>query len=374
VWDKILPPEKYVSLIHKEIQSLSPLIFNRSIDTIYFGGGTPSLIDPRLLGSIISELTIAGFQLSPNCEITMEINPGTLSLRGLESLLKSGVNRFSVGVQTFNDPLLKALGRKHSVKDSLTSLKILKENNLNFSLDILFALPGQTKQLLKYDLEMALEMEPNHISTYCLTLPHPHPLAINRPNDDIQVEMFELIEAHLQQAQFYQYEISNFARKGYESQHNLIYWTDQEYWGVGLSAHSYLHYEKWGVRFWNASQIRQYELFVHSLPSASSSPINVHDSSQIEVLESHQAMTDFCHTSLRINKGVSWDALRCKFGSQRLQIIAPRLQKLEQSKMLSQDLENRWQLTRKGRLLSNQVFEELTFIAEELTSKIDRPY
>nr|HPI40574.1 radical SAM family heme chaperone HemW [Pseudobdellovibrionaceae bacterium] len=262
---QIMHPSQYVDLILKEIQLKHTFFSPQELTSIYFGGGTPSLIEPFLLKKIMDEVFSVGFTKNNKTEITIEINPATLTDLSLEQYLNAGFNRFSVGAQTFNDRHLKNLGREHNVEDTLQTLGLLKKYKTNFSLDLLFAIPHQTMTELKHDIDQALDINPSHISTYCLTLQEGHPLNQNRPMDEDQIEMFNEIHTNLSENSYSRYEISNYSLSEKESQHNLLYWTDQEYWGVGLGAHSYAKPTPNGVRFWNDRGIKKYEDHINSL-------------------------------------------------------------------------------------------------------------
>ncbi len=358
VHDEILPPEKYVELVKKEI-SLKKNIYSKkyaekNLSTIYFGGGTPSLISADLIIDLISELSKQGFTTGPETEITIEINPATVDPHKLEKYLAAGVNRFSVGAQTFHDRLLKSVNREHNAKQTFETLKLLKGYGLNFSFDLLFALPTQTLAELESDVDTAVDLGSSHISPYCLTVPEGHPLSKNRPLEDEQIEMFNIIHKKLTAKKFNRYEISNYGLKNKESQHNLLYWKDKPYWGLGLSAHSYAKNTTWGERFWNASNINIYEQDILS------GEIKSKDS-QIEILEKHQALTDFCHTSLRVSEGLSLKEIKTKFGSENIAEITQIANSLVQRSLLNQINES-YQLTDSGIMISNQIFEKFTFL------------
>ena len=368
VQSEILAPQKYIELVKQEISLRRHLFGLRSnsdvqLNTVYFGGGTPSLIPSENIVDLISELNKQGLRTGPQTEITIEINPATVDERKLEHYLKAGINRFSVGAQTFHDHLLKMVKREHSAEQTRQTLFLLKKYNLNFSFDLLFALPTQTLDELKYDVEQAVAIGSSHISPYCLTVPEGHPLSKNRPPEDDQVEMFNLIHESLQKSGFYRYEISNYAKPGLESKHNNLYWTDQSYWGLGLSAHSYsrgpMSSSKWGERFWNPSNINIYEKQI--LSSLSNLPDD-----QIETLAKHQSLTDFCHTSLRISTGLSLPDLYSKFGSDAHQTVLNRAAKLLETQYLDQK-NDRLMLTEKGILISNQIFETFTFLDVDIS-------
>ena len=358
VHTEILPPEKYVELVKKEIflkkNIFSKKFSGKNLSTLYFGGGTPSLISAELIIDLISELSKHGFTTGPQTEITIEINPATVDPEKLEKYLAAGVNRFSVGAQTFHDRLLKSVNREHNAKQTFDTLALLKKYNLNFSFDLLFALPTQTLQELESDVDTAIELGSSHISPYCLTVPEGHPLSKNRPVEDEQIEMFNIIHQKLTAKKFNRYEISNYSLTEKESRHNLLYWTDKSYWGLGLSAHSYSKNTTWGERFWNSSNINLYE---QEILSESLAP----QKNQIEILEKHQALTDFCHTSLRISDGLSMVKVKNKFGDTPILEIKHLANNLIERGLLFQ-VGDSLRLTNTGVLISNQIFEKFTFL------------
>ena len=357
VQSEILPANEYVDLVKKEIflkkHFFEKAFSGKNLSTIYFGGGTPSLIPAELIISLIKELAKHGFTTGPETEITIEINPATIDEKKLNLYLESGVNRFSVGAQTFHDRLLKAVHREHNAQQTFETLALLKKYNLNFSFDLLFALPTQTVDELKSDVAQAVELGSSHISPYCLTVPEGHPLSKNRPLEDEQLEMFEIIDKSLLKNNFTQYEISNYAKPSRESQHNLLYWTDRPYWGLGLSAHSYSKNSTWGERFWNASNIKVYEADIQSSLSS-------HKKDHFEILNRAQSLTDFCHTSLRLNTGLQWQDVERKFDSNTLHEIKQLAKPLLDRNILIESGHS-FILSPEGRMISNQVFEKFLF-------------
>lgn len=363
---KILPPDQYVELLFKEIRQKHRYYTPQSLDTIYFGGGTPSLIPANLIVAIIKELGRYGFTTRPDTEITIEINPATVSKDKLKTYLDNGINRFSVGAQTFDDRLLKMVHREHSAKQTLETLDLLRAHNVNFSFDILFAMPSQTVEGLRRDVEIAVEQGAKHISPYCLTVPDGHPLSKGRPIDDEQVEMFDIIADQLTQKGFQQYEISNFALPGFESRHNMLYWVDEPYWSLGLSSHSYSKESAWGTRYWNINSINEYQKQILAFDGQEfDSPTSHLPSNQYEILEMHQALTDFCHTSMRLMRGLSVEQLQKKFPQNTSEKVLKILKGLEEKSWIRHD-KGHWSLTRDGLVLSNRVFQELTFLQEDI--------
>lgn len=370
----ILPPANYIELVLNEIRTYAPLLKSKNVDTIYFGGGTPSLIEPQLLNKILKELMNQGFELNPQAEVTIEINPATINSEKLDSYLAMGINRFSVGAQTFKDSHLKFIGREHNTSDTLDTLQQLDRRNLNYSFDILFALPHQTIDDLRQDLEMVKRFNPKHVSPYCLTVPNSNPLAKNRISEEGQGEMFNIIRNFLLENGYLQYEISNFAKPGFESKHNLLYWLDHSYWGIGLSAHSYTQFSKWGERFWNFNSIQKYTEWASNLTSdRPKSILTYRPQENFEELAIHQSLTDFCHTSMRVMQGLSLQSAEAKFGSEiasKIENILKNMHKkgwVEQIATSGSEFNStNWKLTESGILISNQVFAELTFLNEDI--------
>ena len=353
VHTEIIPSEKYVELVKQEMMSGTKIFSPRKLDTLYFGGGTPSLIPAEQITGLIQEIKKHDFSITPDTEITIEINPATVDERKLNHYLEHGVNRFSVGAQSFSDRLLKMVHREHNAAQTLETLRLLESYKLNYSFDILFALPTQTLSELEYDLSVASGLGMSHVSPYCLTVPEGHPLSKNRPLDLDQIEMFEMIHKMLLAKNFHRYEISNYAQLGKESRHNLLYWTDQPYWGLGLSAHSYSKESGWGTRSWNASNINIYEK-------------SILKTSESEKLEYHESLTDFCYTSLRLEKGLIKSRLLAKFGTKAvdaIELIAQPLVNLGLIKLVNQS----WSLTDKGVFISNQIFEKFTFLQSDFS-------
>jgi oxygen-independent coproporphyrinogen-3 oxidase len=366
-YDKIMPPVQYTELLRHEIRSRANDVPIKDLSTIYFGGGTPSLFEPSLILSVIDELANVGFRILKGAEVTIEIDPTTVDQEKIETYLRMGVNRFSVGAQTFDAKLLELAGRKHKPEDTKQLLGLLNSYSVNYSFDLLFGLPSQTLMGVANDVAQALAYEPPHISAYCLTVPETHPMAKGRAPDYEQAQMITLIERQLEHAGVLRYEISNFARPGFESKHNLLYWTDQAYWGLGVASHSYFpHYGPWGLRFWNAPSIKLYKNEVQTV--LASEPFRFQKSlpaGSLENLELYQALTDFCHTSLRLEAGLRKDAARLKFPMSVLQQIEARLAKLS-DEALVRSIDTGWTLTARGRAISNLVFERLTFLKNDV--------
>ena len=370
--NKILPVKEYIKALKKEIRSKSRFFEHSNIQTVYFGGGTPSLIPAEDLVDILEEIKSIN-PLGKETEITIEVNPGTLNENNMDIYKKSGINRFSLGVQTFNSWFLEKSNRRHSVEDSLNDLQLFHKEKMNFSLDLMFGLPQQNLSDLKIDISQALSFDPPHISLYNLTVPPKHELSKNRPSEEEQKDMFEWIEQKLKPQGLEKYEISNFAKPHLFSKHNVAYWEGKTVLGFGLSAHSYLSVDfKYptrkdqnnlhGIRFWNSSQMPTY-LEQASLENLET-PFDSLKNNQVEFLTAYESLTDFCYTRLRTKKGLNLKELENLYSQDIFDYTYSKLNDLHDQNWLEKR-ESSFRLTPKGEILSNQVFLELTFLKKD---------
>ncbi|MBQ3022234.1 MAG: radical SAM family heme chaperone HemW [Clostridia bacterium] len=242
----------YTDALIKEIEGIK----GTETNTVYIGGGTPTAIGNYLLE--IVDAVNKNLVLSENCEFTVEANPGTVDEKILSSLYKKGVNRISLGAQSFNDNELRALGRIHTSKEIFESCDAIKNAGFsNFSLDLMLATPHQTMESLEYTLSCIEKINPPHVSAYSLIVEEGTPfydMELNLPNEDTERKMYYYASDFLSKLGLLRYEISNFAKEGFESRHNCGYWRDEEYIGLGAGAHSYYG----GARYFNASDIKSY--------------------------------------------------------------------------------------------------------------------
>lgn len=245
-----LPEQRYIDALMADLEASLPLIWGRTVHSIFIGGGTPSLFAPeaidRLLGGIRARL-----KLEPACEITLEANPGTFEKDRFKAYRAAGVTRLSIGVQSFNDGFLQTLGRVHDRAQALAAVEEAAQAFDTFNLDIMYALPGQTLADLKQDMATALALAPPHISIYHLTIePNTYfakfPPVI--PEDDTAYDMLDLITDMTGEAGLYRYEVSAYARDGHRCFHNLNYWQFGDYLGLGAGAHSKLSFAHRVVR------------------------------------------------------------------------------------------------------------------------------
>jgi len=244
--------DRYVNALQKEINYYYR---GETLKTLYFGGGTPSLLDISDIEKIITR-----FIFIPDfCEITFELNPDDADYEYLKRLREMGVNRISIGAQSFDDAMLSELGRRHNSAQIYEAVELSKKAGFkNISLDLIYGLPNQTCEKFEKDLKIVSELGITHISTYGLKIEEPSYYYFNRPDnlpdDDSQADMYINLNEFLEKRGYKRYEISNFAKAGYESKHNLNYWSNKEYYGFGTAAHGY----KYGVRYSNYKILDDY--------------------------------------------------------------------------------------------------------------------
>jgi oxygen-independent coproporphyrinogen-3 oxidase len=351
VWRSAEAVERYVSALCAEIgRAALPETEFSNIDTIYFGGGTPSLLAPEQVERILAALR-KRFPVLPDSEITMEMNPATVTPETLSAYREHGVNRASFGVQTFDDRALKLLARGHDSNDARSTFRMLRDAGFdNVSFDLIAGLPDQTLAAWASNLREAVAMEPEHLSLYLLEIHEGTPLAGQvrsgrqpRPDEELAAEMYELMTRTLAAAGYHQYEISNFARPGREARHNSKYWRLEPVYGFGVSAHSF----DGAFRYANERDTAAYVRLIEKLGSA-------------EVMrEKIDPASEFVFLGLRMNSGIDLDDYRTRFGRDLISMFADELSRLAEAGLI--DIRPaRLRLTEKGMLYSNEVFE--TFV------------
>jgi putative oxygen-independent coproporphyrinogen III oxidase len=240
----------YLAALRADLEAALPFIWGRRIHSVFIGGGTPSLFSPGAIGELIADVR-ARLPLEPGCEITLEANPGTFERDRFRGYRGAGVTRLSIGVQSFNDEKLKAIGRVHDAQQAKAAVEEARDTFETFNLDLMYALPGQTLAELREDLAQALAFAPPHLSIYHLTIEAntwfaKHPPVV--PDDDTAFDMLDLITEHTEAAGLARYEVSAFAKRGHHCQHNLNYWQFGDYLGIGAGAHSKLSFPHRVVR------------------------------------------------------------------------------------------------------------------------------
>lgn len=307
-------PEAYVGALLKEMElRASQPAFPLQANTLYFGGGTPSLLPPAAVEKIVDQAAKL-FSLHPQSEVTLEANPGTVTYENLQGYLAAGVNRLSLGVQSLDDELLKRIGRVHDADEALKSFWAARRAGFtNVGIDLIHSLPGQTHEMWQAALRQALELEPEHISAYALTVEEGTPFAAMEekgdaafPDDDSSARMFAAAAEVLAGAGYEHYEISNFARPGYRSHHNQTYWRRGDYIGFGVGAHSFLRKPSGGMRWQNTESLSQY---VECLRQG------VLPEEGIRQLSLREAISEALFLGLRMSEGVDLSCLRDEIGA-----------------------------------------------------------
>lgn len=244
------PEDDYLNALRADLEAALPLVWGRSIISVFIGGGTPSLMSAQAVDRLLSDVR-ALLPLALDCEITLEANPGTFEAERFASYRASGVNRLSIGIQSFDEEKLRALGRIHDRAQAFAAIDIARRHFDNFNLDLMYALPNQSLAELQGDVEHALAARPPHLSLYQLTL-EPNTVFAKYPpvlpDDDTSAAMHDWLESRTSEAGCHRYEVSAYARPGHECRHNLNYWTFGDYLGVGAGAHSKISFPHRVVR------------------------------------------------------------------------------------------------------------------------------
>lgn len=342
--------EKYVDALCREISNFQSQISNFQIDTIYFGGGTPSLLTPNQAEKIL-QTVFDVFSVQANAEITMEMNPGTLTPEISRRFRSLGINRASYGAQTFDDNELKRLGRRHTAEDVRKTIDLLRAADFsNVSFDLIAGLPGQTLKDWERNLNEALKLKPEHLSLYLLEIHEGTPLAKHisegkqpTPDEDLAGEMYLTLLEKIAESDYGQYEISNFCLPGFESKHNSKYWTADAVYGFGCSAHSFDGERR---RWANARDTNAYIKLIEKTGAAIV---------EETILDERERRAEFAFLGLRLMRGVCLSEFEAKFGVSFLGEYGAALEESFEAGLI-EVVENRLRLTGKGALFSNTVF------------------
>ena len=336
--------DRYVSAICAEIRSFSD--DGIEIDTIYFGGGTPSLLTPEQVKKILDSVT-SKFSFSSDPEITMEMNPATVTPASLAAFRALGVNRASFGVQTFDDRALKLLARGHNAKDARETFATLRTAGFdNVSFDLIAGLPGQSLADWEKNLDQAIALSPEHLSLYLLEIHEGTPLAEQvrsgrqaKPDEELAASMYEMMVDRLTKAGYAQYEISNFSRPGYESRHNSKYWRLDPVFGFGVSAHSF----DGEHRYANERDTARYVDFIEKTGCA-------------EIMrEDINTASEFVFLGLRMEDGIDLIDYNHRFSADLVSSYSSDIDRLVAAGLIEME-SGRLRLSQRGKLFSNEVF------------------
>jgi len=322
------------------------------VTTVYLGGGTPSLLSAKQVGKIIAAI-YTNYQTCGDIEISMEANPATVKLQDLRELRAAGINRLSVGVQSFADAELKLLGRVHGGRQAMETLDAVRRAGFdNYNLDLIYGIPEQTLDAWQKNLNLSLKFEPQHISTYLLQLDECTPMAgrvreglIKMLDDELEADMYYTSLDHMQKHGYDHYEISNFARSGYQCRHNLLYWQGREYLGIGSGAVSYLNRQ----RTLNQPDLSRYmeDIIADRPPSRDI----------LECMDLRQLVADAIIVGLRLTAGISREDILHRFNCDILVEYRDIIEKLTIQGLL--EIKNdRMYLAKRAYFLSNQVLKQ----------------
>lgn len=347
--------KEYIESLKKEIEEFD--FSNYKVTSIYIGGGTPSYIDSIYIVEILSELkeklkcNLIEFK---DIEITIEVNPGTVDTKKLNDYKKLGINRLSIGLQSTKNDILKKIGRIHTYQEFLEIYKLARETGFkNINIDLMIGIPGQKIGDLKNTLQDIIKLEPEHISVYSLIIEENTPIEkmlengeIKLPDEDLERNMYWYVKNTLELNGYNHYEISNFAKLGKESRHNLNCWNQEEYIGFGVAAHSYLN----GIRFSNTINVEEY--IQHLENNRKEENIQIEESQSLE-----DKKNEFMMLGFRKIQGVDIARFKEKFIDNPIFLYREKLNKLVEEGLIEVDL-NHIKLTNKGIDLANLVFEE----------------
>ena len=351
----------YIECMQKEIEfkSLELNKFSKNnieqfeINTIYIGGGTPSFIDSKYISKILKKIK-EYFTVKKDCEITIEVNPDSVSLKKLIEYKNSGINRISIGLQSTKNKLLKEIGRVHNFeqfKQAYNNIKIAGFKNIN--IDLMIALPNQTLEDVEESLTEIMSLNPSHISVYSLILEDETKLFkevkkgnLKLPDDELERKMYWNVKKSLEKNGFMQYEISNFSKPEKESKHNLNCWNQDEYLGIGVSAHSFFN----NIRFSNTINLNDYIKNIQNDKYTKNQTIH-------EILSLDERKKEFMILGLRKIKGIEIKKFKEKFGENPIYIFRNQINKLVNENLIEIDGDF-IRLTNKGLDLANIVWEE----------------
>lgn len=341
---------EYTEALLQELTTANYFTGDYVVNSIYFGGGTPSLLEPEYFKKLLTKMKHR-YSWTNDIEITLEINPEDISPDRLSAWIDLGINRFSLGIEALSDAELSRLGRAGRKIDNERAIDLLTRARANFSVDLIFGLEDQMLEGWMHTLQTAVAWNPAHFSCYNLTVEPKTRYAVERdngslhlPEESVQAEMFLAAHRYLTSRGYAHYEISNYAKPGFESQHNLSYWNGQNYWGLGVSAHSFLKTSSGATRFWHPRSYREY----------------IEDPCLVksETLSAKTYMAERVMLSLRKLEGFSLAALEAELQSPLHETLRAALTKnIERGFLEAQG--DKYRLTEQGLLFSDSVFEDL---------------
>lgn len=348
---------EYFDAVCLELKHRKAFLENESVETVYLGGGTPSVVPIALLDAVFRTI-YADFSVSDNAEITLEANPDDLIEQYIRDLRSLPINRISIGIQSFSDDELSFLNRRHTAKQAVKAVEACQQAGFsNISIDLMYGLPNQKFDVWERTLQQAIDLQVQHISAYHLIYEEGTPLynklqsgQISQIDEELSNQLFDLLITKLQRAGFTHYEISNFARPGFISRHNSSYWKGATYLGVGAAAHSY----NGNVRCANVADMEKYIKGV----------VNGNPFQDVEEINRDTAYNEFVLTSLRTISGLSLNELTSKFGKSKADYLMKQAGKYIASGLLNLD-KNVLKLSRSGIFVSDGIMADLLYVNDD---------
>ncbi|MFN2340606.1 MAG: radical SAM family heme chaperone HemW [Halanaerobium sp.] len=364
----------YWAALFKELEEVSQKVNNNLLQTIYLGGGTPSLVDPFFIEELIKRIK-SRFRVIPAAEISMEVNPASTKEEKIIALKRAGINRLSVGIQSFNNQHLNFLGRRSSAAKNKKILALVAEHFDNYSADLIFALPEQSLKEFESDLEIMLKFFPPHISLYNLEIHEDTPFyqrynqgELKLPTEELDAEMYELALEKLTAADYQHYEISNFARRGYRARHNYIYWLYQPYLALGPGAAGFdgncrsqnITDLKQYIEYYNPQNLTFTEFREREASQLAGNLEKENNRSKIKIrelncLSQKEQMAEYSFLALRTAKGLFYHKFYQQFEVKFQAIYKKEINELKNDKLI-EEKNGRIYLTARGRELANKVF------------------
>ncbi len=344
--------DKYFEYLLKEIEMYKEVLNRFKVVTIYFGGGTPSLVNGLYIEKVINKIKKYN-DLDKLLEFTIEVNPGTINRKKIEIYKKIGINRISIGLQSTNNNILKMLGRIHDYEEFLESYNLIREVGFNnVSLDLMFGLPNQTIEMFESSIDKVIKLNPEHISAYSLKVEESTKLykliekgILEEPNEELDRNMYELLIDKLGENKYNLYEISNFSKKGFESKHNMIYWKRENYLGLGLAAHGFVDNKRYG----NVISFDEYFNIIDN----ETKPIE-----EVSDICEEENLFEEIMLGLRLLRGINYKEINKKYNIDFIKEHNQEIVELLEEKMIEMNNERMW-ITEKGMSISNTIITKL---------------
>lgn len=355
---------RFTDTILLQMEDFSEKAADYTVDTVYIGGGTPTVLPEKRMLEIIDGI-YRNFNVADNVEFTMEANPATVNKKMLKKYFKAGVNRLSFGLQSALDEELDSLSRIHNFEEFTESFEAARQAGFeNINVDIMYGIPGQTKQSLGYTLEQVCDLEPKHISLYGLKIEEGTPFFERKdklvlPDEDTEFDMYKYAIDYLKFRGYWQYEISNFAKDGYKSRHNLKYWNCQEYLGIGPAAHSYFADRRFSYK-------RSVDMFMDALEYVDAG---------IDIIEEDYTVTpeervdEYVMLKLRLTEGININDFKQRFNKEFARIFAKEL-KMYMDNGFMEFKNGHFFFTPKGMYVSNYILSTFMTFESDMTRNI----